>query len=323
MGNQPSSEAYRATPLSPRLLLDRPLPPLPHEAHARSSHPSARASTLTSVYAPAPTNKPSRPRNRAHSTAGLAQNSDGLAKDAVPGRFSTSNFTNLVSTFSPKSPSSSSFAANKPSHPLSSRPSSSSFSAKNAGIQSPSVFTFEEAVAAFTGQREPVAWRPLTDIHPTPMPDLELLQEQHARQLEFEERQRLNLVQRQKLLSRSRPQGYSEFDFQLDEAGIENLVSDPTVDFGFEEKPVEREPRKLQRHMQQDKLHRRSLFRSSSSQRTARPENGFGDLDAGYHRRNSIGSVYSYSAGRHTWDFDSMAHDPQYNKQHHGEPMEM
>ncbi|EPE02760.1 proteophosphoglycan ppg4 [Ophiostoma piceae UAMH 11346] len=341
MGNQPSSEAYRGAPLSPRPPADRPLPPLPRplpvddhpyaKAHTSYSHPSARTSTLTSLYASAPTNKLSKPRHRAHSAAGLTQNSDGLAKSVAPGRFSTSSFANLVSTFSHKSPSSSTFAAKKSPHPLTSRPSSSSLSAKNAGAQSPSVFTFEEAVAAFTGHREPAAWRPLTDIYPTPSLDLELLQEQQARQLEFEERQRLNLIQRQKRLSRSKPQKqlqelqpqeHLEFDFQLDKVGIETLVSDPTLDFDFEEKPVEREPRKLQRQIQKDKLQRRSFFRSSSSQRTARPENGFGDLDAGYHRRNSIGSVYSYSAGRHTWDFGSMAHDPQHKSQHHGGPME-
>ncbi|KAL1888308.1 hypothetical protein Sste5346_009633 [Sporothrix stenoceras] len=363
MGNQPSSEAaaYGKSTLFvlPPSHADRPLPPLPplsthashishisHYSHASASSFPTSASASASLSASA--QKLSKPRIR--STAGLLKSPDVVdAKATGSGsrRFSTAGIAHLVaaSFSSPNTPTTSSFAGASSSsrRRSSSRPRAlplpppSLLPPSPGGAQSPSVFTFEEAVVAVTGQQNPAAWRPpVSSVYPSPSLDLELLQEQQARQLEFELRQRQSQLQFQKLqweaqkLQRDRERElrrYSSYEFGLYDQAITDAEFDD--EDGNEDELIERGRQQLrllkQRQKQKERSRRRSsFFRSKSSQRTSIDLDRVDDRDyrdfRDYTRRNSIGSVYRGAGDRTTWDIGSMTYD-QVLGQYYGGPL--
>lgn len=338
MGNQPSSEAYQGSPLHPPPPDNRPLPPLPLSLPAVPPPPpppaSLPASSTLHTQASSSTHKLSKPRTRPRSTAGLFKSSDGLTKASNPGRFSTSGIGQLVSASfsSPKTPATPTFPGPSTSRPLPPLPLSPKAAAAASSVsRSPSVFTFEEAVASVTGQRDPAAWRPISTVYPTPSLDLELLQEQQARQLEFQQRRQRSQLQyqqlqqdpkqrKQKQKSKTpKPQRQHEWAREVQirrhRSFGSNLYSQADSDAEqLELSPPERQPREPRR-LTKKLSKQKSFFRSKSSQRSDEDDVHFDGK-----RRNSSGSVYSYSGDRHTWDFGSMTYDQVLN-QYYGGPL--
>lgn len=184
---------------------------------------------------------------------------------------------------------------------------------------------------AVTGQRDPLAWRPpVSSVYPSPSLDLELLQEQQVRQLEFELRQRQNQLQFQqlqreahKLRQERELRRYSSFEFGL----YDQAVTDTELDDEDDDELIERGRQQLRQLKQKQKersRRRSSFFRSRSSQRPSLDLNHLDDRDyrdiRDYQRRNSIGSVYRGTGDRDTWDIGSMTHD-QVLGQYHGGPL--
>jgi hypothetical protein len=186
---------------------------------------------------------------------------------------------------------------------------------------------------AVTGQENPVAWRPpVSLVYPSPSLDLELLQEQQARQLEFELRQRQNQLQFQKLqreaqkLQRERElRRYSSYEFGL----YDQAVTDTELDDEDDEERIERGRQRLrllkQKQKQKERSRRRSsFFRSRSSQRPSLDLDQLDDRDCrdyrDYQRQNSIGSVYRDTGDRNTWDIGSMTYN-QVLGQYYGGPL--
>ena len=325
MGNQPSSEGSgESRPVQPPYM-DRPLPPLP----PLSTQTPLFTYISQSPHASATSSAQGLSKTPGQSTIGLLRSPDAEKITESCRRFSTSSIAQLVASsfIHPQTPSSSSSAAANSSQPL--PPSHPSLITPSSGAQSQSVFTFEEAAVAVAGQRDPAAWRPIaSSAYPTSSLDLELLQEQQARQLEFELRQQQNQIRYQQLQLEAQRQ---QVELQLQRySNVNPAIYDHHVDNVelHEHEHTERQNRGRQLEKQKQKTkgrsRRRSLFHFRSSQHPDLDQDNHGDRDRrnldDCRRRHSIGSVYHTSGNGPTWGSGSMTHAQASGQQFDGAP---
>ncbi|OAA61672.1 proteophosphoglycan ppg4 [Niveomyces insectorum RCEF 264] len=346
MGNNPSVETPRRS-LRPFPSSNRPLPPIPippsHASHAAHDFHAPRAARA--VHAATSPHKLSKPRTRKHrSTAGLLRSPDGFAK----GSTSSSRRYSTPGTFTHVVPSSFSSPITTPTSP----PFPFDFDAVNSRPLPPlplsvspapgaSVFAFEEEFASSTatGHRSSAAatWRPVSSLYPTSdgldwgwePPHEQQSQQPFFQQRQWHERfayrrQQQHLQQQQPHTLESQRQELAPFQDGLgnDDDDYKNNQRDDTDeednidDYGRKQQSIQgrRKPKK------KTGLRRSFLLSITGIKRPATALQEDQEQQRTYRRRNSIGSIYTYTGETHTWDNGPMTYE-QALSQYYGGPI--